>query len=183
MKCGFCGREFDFSEGGVNCPGCPLRGNCGHVRCPGCGFDNPREATLVRLIRSWRNQWRGVVRPATTYGVVAETWPADHPTSQEREHKELAQRDGHNVALSEQGRAEAERLDQCRPLSELMPGEGGYVARIQSHDQRAFRKLMAMGILPGNPIKLLRRSPAYVFQVEYSQFAVDRDIAEKIYVR
>jgi Fe2+ transport system protein FeoA len=38
-----------------------------------------------------------------------------------------------------------------------------------------------MGVLPGNPVRLLRRSPAFVFQVGYSQFGVDRDIAAKIF--
>lgn len=183
MKCSFCGYEFDASEADTNCPGCPLRGNCGYVRCPGCGYDNPREAMLVRFIRNWADQWRGVERPSAAREAVAETWPADHPAPQEREQQGLIMRDGREIPLAEQRREDAGCLDGCRPLAELAPGDEGHVARIQSHDQRAFRKLMAMGILPGNPIKLLRRSPAYVFQVGYSQFAVDRDIAEKIYVR
>lgn len=53
MTCGFCGLTFDVSEGQVDCPGCPLSGNCGYVRCPRCGFDNPREAALVKVIRGW----------------------------------------------------------------------------------------------------------------------------------
>lgn len=66
MKCGFCDYEFDESEGGVDCPGCPLRGNCGYVRCPRCGYDNPREAALVRLIRGWTDRWREKDEPVTT---------------------------------------------------------------------------------------------------------------------
>lgn len=58
MKCGFCGYEFEAEAGSTNCPGCPLRGHCGYIRCPRCGFDNPREAVLVRLIREWINQRR-----------------------------------------------------------------------------------------------------------------------------
>ncbi len=59
MKCSFCGYEFDASEGDTNCPGCPLRGNCGYVRCPRCGYDIPQEAALVRLIRNWTNRRHG----------------------------------------------------------------------------------------------------------------------------
>jgi Fe2+ transport system protein FeoA len=39
------------------------------------------------------------------------------------------------------------------------------------------------GILPGVGIKVIQQFPSYVFQVGYSQFAVDRPLAELIYVR
>lgn len=42
---------------------------------------------------------------------------------------------------------------------------------------------MAMGILPGAPISLIQSFPSYVFQVGQTQFAVDKEIAEAIYVR
>ncbi len=42
---------------------------------------------------------------------------------------------------------------------------------------------MSMGILPGAPIGLVQRFPSYVFQVRQEQFAVDREIADSIYVR
>lgn len=57
MKCGFCGYEFDASEGGVNCPGCPLAGNCGYIRCPRCGYDSPQQAALITLIRGLIDRW------------------------------------------------------------------------------------------------------------------------------
>ncbi len=69
------------------------------------------------------------------------------------------------------------------PLSKLQGGEGGQIAYIQMNNQEHLQKLMAMGVLPGVPIKLLRRSPSYVFQAGYSQFAVDEEIADDIYVR
>jgi Fe2+ transport system protein FeoA len=40
-----------------------------------------------------------------------------------------------------------------------------------------------MGVLPGVAITLLRRSPSFVFEAGYSQFAVDEEIAADIYVR
>ncbi len=42
---------------------------------------------------------------------------------------------------------------------------------------------MAMGILPGEPVSLVRSFPSYVFQVRQSQFAVDKEIADAIYIR
>lgn len=127
--------------------------------------------------------WRRVEQPAGARETDVESWPADHPALLELERQGLIQRDRCAVRLTERGWLDAARAVQCRPLAELSPGDEGHIACVQSHDQRAFHKLIAMGILPGNSVKLLRRSPAYVFQIGYSQFAVDREIAEKIYVR
>lgn len=69
------------------------------------------------------------------------------------------------------------------PLRELQGGEGGQIAYIQMSNPAHLQKLMAMGVLPGTPIHLLRRSPSFVFSAGYSEFAVDEDIAGDIYVR
>lgn len=69
------------------------------------------------------------------------------------------------------------------PLSDLAPGEEGTIAYIHSDDPHQLQRLMAMGVLPGEHIKLLRRSPSFVFSVGHSQFAVDRQIADAIFVR
>lgn len=69
------------------------------------------------------------------------------------------------------------------PLSNLKPGEGGRIAYVHASDVEKLNKLMAMGVLPGEPVKLIRRLPSYVFKVGNTQYAVDRQIAEAIYVR
>jgi len=69
------------------------------------------------------------------------------------------------------------------PLVELQAGQFGYIAYLQTRDSKRLQKLIAMGVLPGAPIQLLRRSPTFVFRAGYSQFAVDADIAADIYVR
>ena len=69
------------------------------------------------------------------------------------------------------------------PLIELKPGQSGQVAFIQMGNSGRLEKLMAMGVLPGGSITLLRVSPTYVFECGYSQFAVDEEIASGIYVR
>ena len=68
-------------------------------------------------------------------------------------------------------------------LCELQPGQEGRIAYLQMNNPRRLQKLMAMGILPGTCIKLLRRSPSFVFETGFSQFAVDEEIAADIYVR
>ena len=69
------------------------------------------------------------------------------------------------------------------PLCDLQAGQRGHIAYIHMHNHKRLQKLMAMGVLPGVPISLLRRSPTFVFETGYSQFAVDEEIAADVYVR
>jgi len=68
-------------------------------------------------------------------------------------------------------------------LSRLSPGQRGRVAYIYAPETNKLQKLMAMGILPGAPLTLLQAFPSYVFAAGETQFAVDKEIAEAIYVR
>jgi DtxR family Mn-dependent transcriptional regulator len=69
------------------------------------------------------------------------------------------------------------------PLSQLTPGQRGKVAYIYATQTGKLQKLMAMGILPGAPLTLLQSFPSYIFATGETQFAIDKDIAEAIYVR
>jgi DtxR family Mn-dependent transcriptional regulator len=69
------------------------------------------------------------------------------------------------------------------PLTSLKPEQGGKIAYLRTKESKELQKLMAMGMLPGTPIQLIRNFPSYVFQMGYTQFAVDRQIAHEIFVR
>ncbi len=69
------------------------------------------------------------------------------------------------------------------PLCELKSGQDGRIAYIQMNNPRRLQKLMAMGVLPGVPFKVLETYPSYVFEAGYSQFAVDEEIASDIFIR
>ncbi len=69
------------------------------------------------------------------------------------------------------------------PLSRLKNGQVGKVADISTPKLDQLQKLTAMGILPGTSISILQTYPTYVFQSGQTQFAVDKDIADAIYVR
>lgn len=69
------------------------------------------------------------------------------------------------------------------PLNELKPGAKGRIAYLQMSHPVRLQKLMAMGVLPGGEMRLIRCFPAYVFEIGYSQFAVDEEIAADIFVR
>jgi DtxR family Mn-dependent transcriptional regulator len=68
-------------------------------------------------------------------------------------------------------------------LVDLHVNQKGKVAYIQTKDEKKLQKLMAMGILPGVAIVLLQKFPSYVFQVGQSQFAIDAELAEPIFIR
>lgn len=70
----------------------------------------------------------------------------------------------------------------CRRLAELPEGAQGRVEALATQDPERLQKLMAFGILPGMPIVLLQRRPAFVFQVGQTQVAVDEQVAADILV-
>jgi DtxR family Mn-dependent transcriptional regulator len=69
------------------------------------------------------------------------------------------------------------------PLNEILPGQHGKIAYIHLNNSGHLQKLMAIGVLPGTPVKLIRRYPSVVFEAGNSQFAVDEEIASDIHVR
>ena len=81
----------------------------------------------------------------------------------------------------QQEQTQAQRL--VSPLSQLVRGQKGKVAYIYAPESSQLQKLMAMGILPGAPVSLIQSFPSYVFQVHQTQFTVDKEIADAIYVR
>ncbi|WP_290623646.1 MULTISPECIES: metal-dependent transcriptional regulator [unclassified Archaeoglobus] len=66
-------------------------------------------------------------------------------------------------------------------LSELSPGDEGEV-KYTVADDRETRMLISAGIIPGTEFKVIRVYPAFVIQIENTQFALDKKIAECIYV-
>lgn len=69
------------------------------------------------------------------------------------------------------------------PLKDLETGDRGTIAYLATDDQGRLHKLVAMGSLPGLPITIIQKFPSYVFQIGQSQFAIDEQMAEGIYVR
>ena len=78
---------------------------------------------------------------------------------------------------------QAQPLNLVSPLSKLTQGQKGKVAYVHAPELNQLQKLMAMGVLPGAPVELVQSFPSYVFKVRESQFAVDGEIADAIYVR
>jgi ferrous iron transport protein A len=68
-------------------------------------------------------------------------------------------------------------------LCAMEPRKAGKISHLETKNPGILQKLISMGILPGMPITLLRRSPSYFFEVDQTRYAVDREIANHIYVR
>lgn len=67
-------------------------------------------------------------------------------------------------------------------LTELKRGQSATVSGLATGDEKILRKLMSMGILPGIALKMLLTFPSYVFQIGYTQVAVDKTAASAIMV-
>jgi DtxR family transcriptional regulator, Mn-dependent transcriptional regulator len=59
----------------------------------------------------------------------------------------------------------------------------GRIAYLRTDDHRKLQKLMAMGFLPGMNVELIQTIPAYVIKIGNSEIAVDREMAETIFIR
>ncbi len=68
-------------------------------------------------------------------------------------------------------------------LKDLEIKDRGTIAYLATNDSGRLNKLMAMGALPGISITMVQKFPSYVFQIGQSQFAIDEEMAEGIYVR
>ena len=67
-------------------------------------------------------------------------------------------------------------------LCSMEPEKAGKISHLETKNPGILQKLISMGILPGMPVTLLRRSPSYLFEVDQTRYAVDREIANHIYV-
>lgn len=70
-----------------------------------------------------------------------------------------------------------------KSLADFKKGETGTIAYIHTGEKKELQKIIALGALPGSQIKLTQGFPSYVFEIGHSQFAVDRPLAKKIFVR
>ena len=67
-------------------------------------------------------------------------------------------------------------------LTSLSPGERGRVAYIKPKDHDRLHRLTSFGLTPGTVIELHQRSPAVCLRYEGTELAIDRDVAEDIFV-
>lgn len=69
------------------------------------------------------------------------------------------------------------------PLSKMIAKQTGRIAYLEMRDHEKLQTMISMGLIPGLPVTLVRSYPSYIFQVEETQYTVDKEIAGSIYVR
>ncbi len=69
------------------------------------------------------------------------------------------------------------------PLMDLRPGASGKVAFIRSLTSRRLDRVGTLGLVPGAVLRLTQRRPAVVVEIGHTTLALDREIADTVYVR
>lgn len=69
------------------------------------------------------------------------------------------------------------------PLSKLKAGERGKVAYITTRLHASLDRLSSIGVIPGLELAVHQKYPSIVIQFGETQLALDKDIANNIYVR
>lgn len=65
-------------------------------------------------------------------------------------------------------------------LADLRQGDSASIEKFLNTSE--MRKFLALGILPGTRVTVIKDSPAVVLRVGYSEFAFDRDLASTVRV-
>lgn len=69
-----------------------------------------------------------------------------------------------------------------RRLSEVRAGSVVVVTRLGEEDDQNLQKLLALGVVPGDRLRLRATRPVFVFDVGATSYAVDRELASRIFV-
>jgi Fe2+ transport system protein FeoA len=72
--------------------------------------------------------------------------------------------------------------DGARPLSALRPGQRGSVHHLRPHPGDRVDRLHALGVTHGAPITVLQTAPSFVFLCDQTELAVERVVADAIYI-
>ena len=67
-------------------------------------------------------------------------------------------------------------------LTSLAPGERGRIAYTRPKHPARLHRLTAFGLTPGTVLTLHQRSPAFCIRYEETELALERDVAEDIFV-
>jgi len=68
-------------------------------------------------------------------------------------------------------------------LDNLAKGQSAVVKRLITEDSKNLQKLLAMGILPGRIVRVVQRYPVYIVEIDRTQAAMDKELAQKIVLK
>ena len=73
-------------------------------------------------------------------------------------------------------------VDPAKTLAELRSGMNATVTSFVEEDESALRKILSLGIVPGDDLLVLSTWPAVVFELGSTSYALDIEIAKRIRV-
>jgi Fe2+ transport system protein FeoA len=65
----------------------------------------------------------------------------------------------------------------------LARGDKAQIVTIEPRQGNHLRKLAAFGLLPGVQVEVLQTFPVFVLQIDYTQLALDEEMASSIIVQ
>ena len=77
----------------------------------------------------------------------------------------------------------ASASDRIRPLSALRAGARGLICRVGADTAERVDRLHALGVTAGAPVVVLQTFPGVVFRCDQTELAVEKSVAEIIFVR
>jgi Fe2+ transport system protein FeoA len=70
--------------------------------------------------------------------------------------------------------------DKEKPLNQFKRGETSTVKRFNTKEDKTLQKFLAMGIVPGRIISVKQTYPVFILQIDKTQAAMDKELAENI---
>lgn len=68
-------------------------------------------------------------------------------------------------------------------LSQARSGTRVQIADLDADNHETLQKMILMGALPGKAVEIIQRFPAFLIGLGNSQFAIDRELADKIIIK
>jgi len=68
------------------------------------------------------------------------------------------------------------------PLTDLRVDTNAKVLYLNTKHRGVLQKMIAMGVLPDSQVLLIQKYPSYVLQIGKTQFAIDSELAQCVYV-
>lgn len=191
MKCPMCSKEFNEAQAEKACTGCPMNKGCKLIRCPNCGYEIPEEPASLKFLKNFFKRLlsdvlqmkKGLIHEASCDFEHALHKGVDENVCTLLGHPRTCPH-GSEIpegACCKEQRAKTGQL--ITTLSDLAKRKSAIVAYLRTDNREDMQKLIAMGVLPGTAVQVLQRFPTIAFQAGKSQFAVDRDLADKVVVR
>ncbi|ACL69350.1 FeoA family protein [Halothermothrix orenii] len=68
------------------------------------------------------------------------------------------------------------------PLSRVEAGTKGIISQLKFNEPHIVKKLLGIGLIPGETIEVIRDFPVFIIKIGESKFALDEKLVSGIYI-